>query len=141
MTDIAKKLRALADEIDNLADSIDEPKSKSVQPWPPKGLALEVDVNCNHQYLPRMSAGDGFYCYPQGGLQSLKDVPWRYAPAPWDIAPSSGGVQAWGWVITSVGECLWTWDRYLKVGDEWSWGNGNTIVHVEYRPETEEARG
>ena len=125
MSDIAKKLRALADEIEA------KPQSEPEPTWPPKGVSIEVDANCNKQYLPRTSAGDGFYCYPQGGLQCLKDTPWRYAPAPWDIAP------AWAncWVIIDSGESCWVSSRWKK-GERMS--GGGTIVHVEYRPETEE---
>ena len=127
MSDIAQKLRDLADEIER------EPKSEAAQPWPPKGVSIEVDANCNRQYLQRTSAGDGYYCYPQGGLQCLKDIPWRYAPAPWDIAPE------WAecWVVTDSGESCWASGHCWKEGERMG---GGTIVHVGYRIETEEAQ-
>ena len=127
MTDIAKKLRALADEIER------EPKSEPAQPWPPKGVSIEVDANCDRQYLQRTSAGDGYYCYPQGGLQCLKDIPWRYAPAPWDIAPE------WAvcWVVTDRGESMWFYDP-RELGDRWY--EAGTIVHVEHRLGAEDAQ-
>ena len=118
MSDIAQKLRDLADEIDGT-------KPEPAQPWPPKGVSIEVDANGNGKYLPRTSTGDGFYFHPHGGLQSLKDTPWRYTPAPWDIAPD----RAKSWFVTSDAETGWSVHEE-EVGGQWRFG---TIIYVEYR--------
>ena len=119
MTDIAQKLRALADEIER------EPKSEAAQPWPPKGVAIEMRYDW--LYLPMVSAGDDQFYAMTGELESLRGKSWRYAPAPWDIAPE------WAkcWVVTSLGESFWSRKQFLAVG--YKSDEGGTIVHVEYR--------
>ena len=124
MTNIAQKLRALADEIEH------EPKSAPAQRWPPKYVTLLVQSG-DLWYL-RVSAGSGAYYYPNGGRIPLDR--WRYAPAPWDIAPE----WATGWIVLSTGETLWARTSGIVLGASWM-GRG-TIAHVEYRLETEEAQ-
>ena len=124
MTNIAQKLRDLADEIER------EPKSEPAQQYPPKGVAIEIRIA--GIWCPRVSAGGGLIYTPDGGRSLLRHFFWRYAPAPWDIAPEP----AVCWVVTDIGESFWTlahWYEREKV-------NGGTIVHVEHRPGTEEAQ-
>ena len=128
MNDIAQKLRTLANDIDNLADDIDKPKNEPAQPWPPKGVAIEVDLSngrTHGEWYPFFAAGEGLFYSADRVTRDLCNYRWRYAPAPWDIAPQ------WAkcWVITDSGESCWVSDRWKK-GERMS---GGTLVHVEYR--------
>ena len=120
MTDIAQKLRALADEIEAKPQS--EPKT--AQPWPPKGVAIEISTIGG--WVLRVSAGGGWFYSLHGERARLDYDRWRYAPAPWDIAPE------WAkcWIVTSRGESLWCYNP-KRLSDVW-FGEG-AIVHVEYR--------
>ena len=124
MTDIAQKLRDLADEIEH------ETKSEPAQPWPPKGVSIDIYVA--GIWCPRVSAGGGLIYTPYGGRSLLHHFRWRYAPASWDIAP----YRAKSWFVTSDSETGWSVHEE-EVGKEWRFGK---FVHVEYRPETEEAQ-
>ena len=129
MTNIAQKLRDLADEIER------EPKSEPAQPWPPKGVVIEVDLSngrTHGEWYPFVAAGEGLFYSADRVTRDLCNYRWRYAPAPWDIAPE----WAESWVVTESGESFWTFAHWHE-REEFS---GGTIVHVEYRPETEEAQ-
>ena len=125
MTDIAQKLRDLADEIEH------EAKREPAQPWPPKGVAIEISTIGG--WVLRVSAGDGWFYSLHGERARLDYDRWRYAAAEWAIAPE------WAvcWVVTDRGESMWFYDP-RELGDHWY--EAGTIVHVEHRPETEEAR-
>ena len=117
MSDIAQKLRDLADEIEH------EPKSAPAQRWPPKGVTIEVRYDW--LYHPMVSAGDGQFYAMTGEPDSLRGKSWRYAPAPWDIAPD----RAKSWFVTSDAETGWSVHEE-EVGGQWRFG---TIIYVEYR--------
>ena len=119
MTDIAQKLRDLADEIEH------ETKSEPAQPWPPKGVAIEVSENQSRWWRSVVSAGKGYFYNSNNGLMNLCYYQWRYAPAPWGIAPD----RAKSWFVTSDAETGWSVHEE-EVGGQWRFG---TIIYVEYR--------
>lgn len=110
----------LAESLENCVDDLQRYE------YPPIGFIVQVrnDEWPNKAWVHARYEGDEIF---KSFTLSLRYDQWRYAPAPWHLAPE----EANAWLVWANSSQDWSFNTEVKVGDTYK---GNKVVHVEHRP-------